>query len=122
MMFISCSTNSPFATSVPKQKFMRNAQQEAAYKIDVLLNEAPTEMGWWGVKVLYPGTGEVIYERNTSKMFMPASNMKMYTTAAAICLLGPQYRYETDFVTNGNIEKGILNGDLIIKGSGDPTW
>jgi len=122
LLISSCSTNTPFATSVPKQKFMRTAQQETAFMIDTLLNNAPTNMGWWGVKVQYANTGEVIYERNSSKMFMPASNMKMYTTAAALCLLGPQYRYATDFVTNGSIRQGVLDGDLIIRGSGDPTW
>ncbi len=101
---------------------MRSAQQQAAFEIDTLLNQAPTNMGWWGVKVQYANSPEVIYERNASKMFMPASNMKMYTTAAALCLLGPQYRYKTDFVTNGQVDQGILNGDLIVKGSGDPTW
>ena len=53
-------------------------------------------------------------ERNASKMFMPASNEKMYTTAAALCLLGPQYRYATDFMTNGELSKtGVLEGDLL---------
>jgi len=122
LVVVSCSTNSPYATSVPEYGFMRSEQQEAAFMIDTLLNNAPTEMGWWGVKILYPETGEIIYERNPGKMFMPASNMKMYTTAAALCLLGPQYRYETDFVTNGKVEDGVLQGDLIIRGSGDPSW
>ncbi len=121
-IFWACSTNSQISTSLPRQSFMRSAQQEVAYQIDTLLNQAPTDMGWWGVKIQYANTGEVIYERNSDRMFTPASNMKMYTTAAALCLLGPQYRYETDFVTNGTIDNGVLNGDLIIKGSGDPTW
>ncbi len=122
LILVTCSTRTPCATNVPKQKFRRTAQQQVAFEIDTLLNNAPTDMGWWGVKVQYANTGEVVYERNSSKMFMPASNTKMYTTAAALCLLGPQYRYETDFVTNGSINNGVLNGDLIIKGSGDPTW
>ncbi|MCF7807557.1 MAG: D-alanyl-D-alanine carboxypeptidase/D-alanyl-D-alanine-endopeptidase [Candidatus Marinimicrobia bacterium] len=122
ILLLGCSTNTPYATSVPKQKILRSAQQEAAFRIDTLLNAAPTKMGWWGVKVLYPETGEVIYERNASKMFMPASNMKMYTTAAALCLLGPDHRYETEFHTNGDIVDGTLQGDLIIRGSGDPSW
>lgn len=121
-VLVNCSTNYPYSTSIPKQKIFRNAQQEAAYMIDTLLNNAAVEMGWWGVKVQYANSDEVIYERNSDRMFTPASNMKMYTTAAALCLLGPQYRYETDFVTNGTIENGVLNGDLIIRGSGDPTW
>ncbi len=124
MIFVSCSTHSPqTATVLPKQEFRRSAQQQVAFEIDTLLNQAPTEMGWWGVKIQYANSGEVFYERNSAKMFMPASNMKMYTTAAALCLLKPQYRYETDFVTNGAIDKqGVLAGDLVIKGSGDPTW
>ena len=122
-VLISCTTNPHNATPLPKQKFMRNAQQQVAFEIDTLLNQAPTEMGWWGVKVQYANSGEVIYERNTAKLFMPASNMKMYTTAAALCLLGPQYKYATDFVSNGTLdETGVLSGDLIVKGSGDPSW
>ncbi len=120
--FITCSTNTPYATSIPKQKFWRSASQEAAFQIDYLLNNSPTQMGWWGVKAQYANTGKVIYERNEGKMFTPASNVKMYTTAAALCLLGPEYRYETDFVINGNLDGGVLKGDLIIRGSGDPTW
>jgi serine-type D-Ala-D-Ala carboxypeptidase/endopeptidase (penicillin-binding protein 4) len=123
VVIVSCTTHPHNATPLPKHQFMRSAQQQAAYKIDTLLNHAPTDMGWWGVKVQYANTGEVFYERNAGKMFMPASNEKMYTTAAALCLLGPQYRYATDFVTNGEVDKnGVLDGDLIIKGSGDPSW
>lgn len=122
-LLVGCTTQSPNATALPTHPIMRSAQQRAAYEIDTLLNHAPTDMGWWGVKIEYATTGEVIYERNAGKMFMPASNQKMYTTAAALCLLGPQYRYATDFVTNGSLDQnGVLNGDLIIRGSGDPSW
>jgi len=123
VVIVSCTTHPHNATPLPKHQFLRSAQQQVAFEIDTLLNHAPTDMGWWGVKVQYANTGEVFYERNNAKMFMPASNEKMYTTAAALCLLGPQYCYATDFVTNGNLdENGIINGDLIIKGSGDPSW
>jgi len=123
LIMIGCSTRSQDSTPLPTLSLLRNAQQQVAYEIDTLLNHAPTEMGWWGVKIQYANTGEVIYERNPGKMFMPASNQKMYTTAAALCLLGPQYRYATDFVSTGEIDaNGILQGDLIIKGSGDPSW
>ena len=118
-----CTTNPHNATPLPKQAFMRNAQQQVAFQIDTLLNNAPTDMGWWGVKIQYPNTGEVVYERNPQKLFMPASNMKLYTTAAALCMLGPQYKYETDFVASGSIdENGVLEGDLVVRGSGDPSW
>ncbi len=120
---VGCTTHPHNATPLPTQQILRSAQQQVAFEIDTLLNHAPTEMGWWGVKVKYANSDEIIYERNTAKMFMPASNQKMYTTAAALCLLGPQYRYATDFVMNGDLtNNGILNGDLVIKGSGDPSW
>jgi len=123
IILLGCTTNPHNATPLPKYQFMRSPQQQVAFDIDTLLNHAPTDMGWWGVKVQYPNTGEVIYERNPGKLFMPASNMKLYTTAAALWMLGPQYKYVTDFVASGNIdEKGVLQGDLIIKGSGDPSW
>ncbi len=122
IVLLSCTTSPHNATPLPKHQFMRSAHQQVAFEIDTLLNHASTDMGWWGVKIQYANTGDVIYERNSDRMFTPASNMKMYTTAAALCLLGPQYRYATDFVTNGTIENGVLNGDLIIRGSGDPTW
>ena len=63
ILMVTCTTRSPNATALPKHQFMRVAQQQAAYEIDTLLNHAPTEMGWWGVKVQYATTGEVVYER-----------------------------------------------------------
>lgn len=123
LVLMDCTTQSTISTRLPKQALFRSPQQQVAFEIDTLLNAAPTQMGWWGVKVQYANTREVIYERNSNKMFVPASNQKMYTTAAALCLLGPQYRYATDFVTNGKLdEQGVLQGDLIVRGSGDPTW
>jgi D-alanyl-D-alanine carboxypeptidase/D-alanyl-D-alanine-endopeptidase (penicillin-binding protein 4) len=66
-------------------------------------------------------TGETVYARNEKKMFMPASNMKLFTSASATVVLGPDYRYRTSLVSNGPIVDSILTGDLIFVGSGDPT-
>ncbi|MDW7679941.1 MAG: D-alanyl-D-alanine carboxypeptidase/D-alanyl-D-alanine-endopeptidase, partial [bacterium] len=52
---------------------------------------------------------------------MPASNEKILTSAAALLNLGPDFRYETKIFTNGSIDSGILKGDLIVIGSGDPA-
>jgi len=112
----------PNTSPVKKSPLFRNVVQEAAYQIDTLLNNPRTDMAFWGVKIQFANSDDVIYERNPRKLFMPASNMKLYTTAAALCLLGPQFRYETGFYSNGEVTSGTLNGDLIIKGSGDPSW
>jgi len=119
---LSCS-QSPNSTPVKKIGFLRDQYAEAAFQIDTLLNKSPFEMAHWGVKIIRANTGEVIYERNAKKMFMPASNMKLYSTSAALCLLGPDFTYRTTFWTDGTIdETGVLTGNIYIQGSGDPTW
>ena len=75
----------------------------------------------WGVMIQSLQTGEIIYQRNEQKSFMPASNMKLFTTSSALTSLTPDYRYRTTLVTNGTIKNGVLDGDVILKGSGDPT-
>src|SRR5262249_35659729 len=52
--------------------------------------------------------------------FNPASVMKLVTTLAALELLGPDYRWKTDAYLNGTLERGVLHGDLLLKGGGDP--
>jgi D-alanyl-D-alanine carboxypeptidase/D-alanyl-D-alanine-endopeptidase (penicillin-binding protein 4) len=63
----------------------------------------------------------MIYQRNEQKSFMPASNMKLFTTSAALTSLTPDFRYTTTLIADGSIKGGLLDGDLILKGSGDPT-
>ncbi len=74
-----------------------------------------------GIYIENPKTREVIYSRNPHKLFMPASNMKLFTTASAIALLGPDYTYKTGLYVDGEIQDSVLKGNLIIRGSGDPT-
>ncbi len=47
--------------------------------------------------------------------------MKLFTTAAGLMLLGPEFRYTTSLYTDGEIRDGLLDGNLIIRGVGDPT-
>lgn len=75
----------------------------------------------WGVMVQSLNTGEIVYARNEKKMFMPASNLKLFTASAALKELGPEFQYVTRLVTNGSIVGNTLYGDLIVIGSGDPS-
>ena len=52
----------------------------------------------------------------------PASVMKLVTTFSALDMLGPDFTWKTSFYTDGTLSKGVLNGDLIIRGGGDPKW
>ncbi|MFZ4621362.1 MAG: D-alanyl-D-alanine carboxypeptidase/D-alanyl-D-alanine endopeptidase [Bacteroidota bacterium] len=92
-----------------------------AYDIDQRVNDPEFDNANWGVLVRSLKTGETVYSLNAKKMFMPASNMKLFTTSSAMTLLGPDYRYTTRLVTTGSMKDSILNGDLIFVGSGDPT-
>ena len=75
----------------------------------------------WAVVVQSLDSGAILYQRNPSKLMMPASNMKIVTLAAAAERLGWDYRYRTRLVTCGPVESGVLRGDLVVVGSGDPT-
>jgi D-alanyl-D-alanine carboxypeptidase/D-alanyl-D-alanine-endopeptidase (penicillin-binding protein 4) len=60
------------------------------------------------------------YAWNSNLALNPASTMKLVTTIAALDILGPQYRWNTNLYTNGFIDQGILYGNLIWQGFGDP--
>ena len=66
-------------------------------------------------------TNEVLYELNSKKSLVTASTMKLITTATALEKLGSDFRFETTLEVDGKIEHGVLYGNLIIRGSGDPT-
>src|SRR5206468_6057550 len=54
--------------------------------------------------------------------FVPASNAKLFTTAAALHYLGPDYRFLTVLFADGRVSRGELFGDLVLYGTGDPTF
>jgi D-alanyl-D-alanine carboxypeptidase/D-alanyl-D-alanine-endopeptidase (penicillin-binding protein 4) len=64
-----------------------------------------------------PGTPTVF---NADVSVNPASTMKLVTTYAALELLGPNYQWKTEFYTDGKLDSGILNGNIYLKGGGDP--
>ena len=79
------------------------------------------ERGLWGVEVKSLETGQVLYALNARKLMMPASNMKIVTLAAAAETLGWDYRFKTTLETDAEIEEGVLKGNLVVRGGGDPT-
>lgn len=89
--------------------------------IDAIVAEGGIPNAWWTILVWDAETGTPLYERDTRRSFVPASNTKLYSTAAALDILGPDFRFETRIETDGAIEDGVLNGNLIVVGSGDPV-
>jgi D-alanyl-D-alanine carboxypeptidase/D-alanyl-D-alanine-endopeptidase (penicillin-binding protein 4) len=92
-----------------------------AREIDRAIDESDLAQARWGVFVMSLSEGRVLYSRNGDKLFTPASNMKIYTTAAALDLLGADYHWRTsvyaDKQPNSN---GVIDGDLTLYGRGDP--
>lgn len=75
----------------------------------------------WGIAVHDARSGTALFEQNVRTNAAPASNMKLFTAAAALVALGPEFRYTTTVYRGGPIEDGVLRGPLYVRGSGDPT-
>ena len=80
--------------------------------------------GWgdatWGVLVRSLDTKETLFEINPDTPLAPASNVKLLTSAAALHVLGPDYRFVTYVLTEAVVEDGVVHGDLVLYGTGDP--
>jgi serine-type D-Ala-D-Ala carboxypeptidase/endopeptidase (penicillin-binding protein 4) len=93
-----------------------------AKRIDAILGDSDLDRGFWGVEIISLDTGKVLYAQNADKLFTPASNTKLFTTAAALALIGPDYTSRTTVETVGTLDKhGRLTGDLVLVGRGDPN-
>ncbi|MBL8694898.1 MAG: D-alanyl-D-alanine carboxypeptidase/D-alanyl-D-alanine-endopeptidase [Planctomycetes bacterium] len=66
--------------------------------------------------------GDLLAQHRPTAMLSGASNTKLFTTAAALTLWGPEHRFETRFASDAPVRDGVLDGDLWVIGGGDPTW
>lgn len=75
-----------------------------------------------GILVVDLETGDVVFERNPTRPLVPASNQKLFISAATLARWGPAHRFETPVLIDGEVdEAGVLHGVLWIVGRGDPT-
>lgn len=94
---------------------------ELTNKIDSIFMDTLFTHAHWGVLIESLSSGQTIYRRNAERMFMPASNEKIPTAAAALTKLGPEFKFKTMLGHTGTILDSTLYGNLIIIGDGDPT-
>ncbi|WP_053131921.1 D-alanyl-D-alanine carboxypeptidase/D-alanyl-D-alanine-endopeptidase [Pseudomonas sp. MIACH] len=89
--------------------------------LDHLLADPALNGATVSVMVRDARSGSTLYQHNPRTRLIPASNLKLLTTAAAMDVLGPQYRFSTQLLSNGTLQGGRLAGNLYLRGLGDPT-
>ncbi len=97
------------------------AQNKIETIVEQLISAEEYKNATVGLQFVDLESGKTIYETNSNKPIIPASVLKIITTASAIEILGPNYRFETKIGYSGKIEDEILAGNLILIGGGDPT-
>lgn len=90
-------------------------------EINRVIDESTLTQARWGVFVMSLNDGRVLCSRNGDQLFTPASNMKIYTTAAALDLLGADYRWRTSAYSDKQPDaNGVIESDLTLYGRGSP--
>jgi D-alanyl-D-alanine carboxypeptidase/D-alanyl-D-alanine-endopeptidase (penicillin-binding protein 4) len=95
--------------------------QSLQQRLNRLLDTPPFDRATWNVFV-QDQSGRVLFNRNGDRLSVPASNTKLVVAASAAVLLPPDFRVRTSVYANGTVTNGVLQGDLVLYGRGDPTW
>jgi len=96
--------------------------EELAEQLAGLMDAPPYEHAHWGALFVDQDSGETLYERQSKKLFAPASVTKLYTVAAALDTFGADHRFKTPVYRRGELsDGGVLKGDFILVPSGDLT-
>lgn len=90
-------------------------------RIDTFVEQPRFRHAAWGIHVADLTSGRVLYARNAQRLFVPASNTKLYTAALALDVLGPDARFATRLQTSARRRGSVLAGDLVLRGGGDPS-
>src|SRR3954465_4151646 len=104
------------------QSSQRVQPDPLARRIDSILTSPELQRNLWGVQVVSLPDGKVLYQHNAEKLMQPASNTKLFATAAALGLIGPDYRFQTTVeAATAPDSKGRIAGDIVLVGRGDPN-
>src|SRR5688572_32193356 len=101
--------------------FSQSVNEKLSAAIKTLLADSQCRHGIISLYVIDSKTGKTIFSRNSTSGLAAASCQKIITSVTAFELLGKDYTYKTQLGFDGKIENGKLNGNIIIKGGGDPT-
>jgi D-alanyl-D-alanine carboxypeptidase/D-alanyl-D-alanine-endopeptidase (penicillin-binding protein 4) len=99
----------------------QEATDRWAARIQEVIGGPNYQQSHWGIHVVDTKTGETVYSHNAERLLLPASVTKLFAVAAALALLGADFRFETPVYRRGKLADGVLQGDLILVGQGDVT-
>lgn len=102
---------------LPAIVFVRDKEQEGVE----VLERAGVSGDGIGLFLVDPVTQKVLLEHNAGQTFIPASTLKLLPAALALELLGPDHSFQTELLLDGEIKNRTLQGDLFLRGGGDPT-
>lgn len=132
LAFVAVQDRGPAASPVATMASVHTAPIVAAPRTAAMVNlgndlqRLIDGAGWprdqWSVLVVSLDKGDTLFAHQADTHLAPASGLKLFTTAAALYYLGPEFRYSTFLLADGKIENGVLNGDLVVYGTGDPTF
>ena len=101
--------------------FSQTINQKLAKAYSAFMGDSQLRQAIASLYVIDARTNKVVFDRSSTIGMADASTQKIITAATAYEILGKEFRYETIFSTAGNIDSGVLNGSIYIRGSGDPT-
>ncbi len=112
------AVQAPTATPAPAP--VRASTSLQSY-VDSLVGLPQFANAHWGILIVAPDRRDTLASVQPDRLVMPASNQKLITGAVALARLGAAYQWQTTFLRTGPIIKGVLRGDLVIVGTGDPS-
>jgi serine-type D-Ala-D-Ala carboxypeptidase/endopeptidase (penicillin-binding protein 4) len=112
------SATGPTAEAASKVNPVKRLRED----LDRILSDARLARAQMGVEIFSLDRTDILYEKNAQQLLTPASSNKIITAAVALMKLGAGYHFETRVWTDGQVENGVLKGNVIIAGSGDPTY
>ncbi len=121
VVFVAVLLCVQLASAAPKPKKQKESPSMRA-RIEKILEQPDVARGFWGIEAVSLATGRTLFTYNADKLFTPASNTKLFTTAAAMALIGADYKFRTTVETTGSLDRyGRLSGDVVVVGRGDPN-
>ncbi|WP_338526161.1 D-alanyl-D-alanine carboxypeptidase/D-alanyl-D-alanine-endopeptidase [Pseudomonas batumici] len=128
VLLAACSSKAPRPPEPAKVVVLQAAQlplplPRSAFcaGLDSVLSSPALDGAMTSLVVREANTGKLVCEFNPQSRLIPASSLKLVTTAAAMEILGADYRFSTTLLSSGVQQGGVLTGDLYLRGTGDPS-